>query len=445
MKIGININKLVVVIGWIVIVYIGFVGAQTQIGADIEGEAVDDSSGFSVSLNTDGSIVAIGAIRNSGSFEEAGHVRIYENMSGAWTQIGADIDGEAGGDHSGISVSLNADGSIVAIGASGNDGNGSFAGHVRVYENVSGVWTQIGNDIDGEASEDSSGVSISLNADGSIVAIGANGNDGNGTRAGHVRVYENVSGVWTQIGNDIDGEAPDNESGWSVCLNADGSIVVIGAPGNDGNGSAAGHVRVYENISGTWTQIGADIDGEIWGEDFGYLVSINADGSIIAIGTRVHSSSDPDHVRIYENNSNSWVQVGADINGDTPGDFNGISASINDQGNIVAIKVIQTGRVRIYENLSGTWTQLGEDIFVEECIDFYGHSISLSGDGATVAIGVPISMGHVIVYSVPYSVPTLASWGVIGLIILLFTSMLLNVRSEDNLNMQIAHPLTKAD
>ena len=40
-------------------------------------------------------------------------------------QIGAEIDGEADGDFSGIAVSLSADGSRVAIGAELNDGNGS--------------------------------------------------------------------------------------------------------------------------------------------------------------------------------------------------------------------------------------------------------------------------------------------------------------------------------
>ena len=34
----------------------------------------------------------------------------------------------------GISVSLSSDGSRLAIGADGNDGNGLDAGHVRVYE-----------------------------------------------------------------------------------------------------------------------------------------------------------------------------------------------------------------------------------------------------------------------------------------------------------------------
>ena len=36
-----------------------------------------------------------------------------------WTQVGADIDGEAAGDHSGFSVSMSSDGTRVAIGAYG--------------------------------------------------------------------------------------------------------------------------------------------------------------------------------------------------------------------------------------------------------------------------------------------------------------------------------------
>ena len=74
-------------------------------------------------------------------------MRIYENSNGTWTQIGSDIDGEDFDDHSGNSVSLSGDGTVVAIGAYDNDGNGSDSGHVRVYENNNGTWTQIGSAI----------------------------------------------------------------------------------------------------------------------------------------------------------------------------------------------------------------------------------------------------------------------------------------------------------
>ena len=82
-----------------------------------------------------------------------------------------------------------------------------------------------------------------------IVAIGAHDNDGNGSNSGHVRVYRVFGSSWSQLGADIDGEAAGDYSGYSVSLSSDGTIVAIGAPDNDGNGSNSGHVRVYEYSS----------------------------------------------------------------------------------------------------------------------------------------------------------------------------------------------------
>ena len=222
----------------------GVVSASTsidQIGSDIDGEATGDLSGYSVSLSDDGTIVAVGAY---GHAEQTGCVRVYQYSGGAWSQMGADIDGEATGDSSGKSVALSADGTIIAVGARYNDGNGADAGHVRVYQYSGGAWSKLGSDIDGEAADDDSGWSVALSADGTIVAVGAPYNDGNGADAGHVRVYQYSSGAWSQLGSDIDGDWQGNNSGWSIALSADGTIVAVGAPNNNGNGTESGHVRV---------------------------------------------------------------------------------------------------------------------------------------------------------------------------------------------------------
>jgi hypothetical protein len=50
------------------------------------------------------------------------------------------------------------------------------------------------------------------------------------------------------VGADIDGEAASDISGYSVSLSSDGKTVAIGAPGNDGNGSGSGHVRIFQWI-----------------------------------------------------------------------------------------------------------------------------------------------------------------------------------------------------
>ncbi len=51
----------------------------------------------------------------------SGHIRIYRlsDDGESWERIGGDIDGDAAGDYSGYSVSLSANGTIVAIGAMG--------------------------------------------------------------------------------------------------------------------------------------------------------------------------------------------------------------------------------------------------------------------------------------------------------------------------------------
>ncbi|MCG2612464.1 T9SS type A sorting domain-containing protein [Flavobacterium sp. SM15] len=49
---------------------------------------------------------------------------------------------------------------------------------------------QIGSDINGELSDDRSGRSVSMSANGTIVAIGASYADGIGTNSGNVRVYD---------------------------------------------------------------------------------------------------------------------------------------------------------------------------------------------------------------------------------------------------------------
>ena len=72
--------------------------AQTQLGNDIDGEAAGDQSGQSISIDSDGDRVAIGAYYNDGTDTNAGHVRVYEYSSGSWSKLGSDLDFEGRGD-----------------------------------------------------------------------------------------------------------------------------------------------------------------------------------------------------------------------------------------------------------------------------------------------------------------------------------------------------------
>ena len=355
----------------------------------------------------------LGPLHDGGYY--AGHVRVHRQnvTSEEWEQIGQDIDGDYYYDYSGERVSISADGDIVAIAATGNDGNSTNAtdvGHVRVFKYdasySNGRWVQMGQDIDGVYSYGYSGDGLSLSADGTTVGIGA---PNSLYQKGHTSVYKyNVAtGQWKQKGQDIEGEASYDNSGGSVSISSDGNRVAIGAFGNDGDtyysGKDLGHVRIYLYIdsSDRWEQLGQDIDGESY-DGSGASVSLSSDGSRVAVGAPL-SSNDSGYysgvARIYKYyNSGQWEQIGQDINGENDYDASGYSISLSADGSRVVIGAprnsndngFYSGHARVYEyNNSGQWEQIGKDLDGQDDNDSSGESVSISADGNTVAVGAP--------------------------------------------------------
>ena len=263
------------------------------LGEDIIGEELGDEFGESVSVSDDGQSVAVGADDNDGNGTMSGSVRIYhfEDNMRSWEQIGRDIDGDGADDHSGLSVSLS--GATVAIGAPFNDHNGDDSGHVRVHQlNSDGSsWEQLGHDFGGDEKHDFFGNSVALSSDGKTLAIGAPGNWNSAEEGllGYVRVFylNDTTSSWEQVGQDIRGESSGDYFGFSLALSADGKTLAVGAYANDNdNSDESGHVRVYRIYDAIWTQIGDDIDGESAFDEAGYSVSLSADGNTVAIGSR---------------------------------------------------------------------------------------------------------------------------------------------------------------
>jgi len=273
-----------------------------KLGQTIPGTSANDKSGYSVSLSYDGKIVAIGAYNKNSS---RGQTCVYKlgltgtsSGSTGWIQLGQNINGEYVGDQSGYSVSLSSDGTSLAIGAIYNKSeSGVTGGQCRVYKlGLTGTspgstgWIKMYQDIEGEFETDQSGYSVSLSGDGNIVAIGAPYNKGtsNFGYQGQCRVYqlgltgETGTTGWVQLGQDIDGETGGDYSGWSVSLSTNGKKVAIGAPGTN-----LGRCRIYQLglTGGTtgWIQQGQDITGKSESSS-GHVVSLSGDGTIVAIG-----------------------------------------------------------------------------------------------------------------------------------------------------------------
>lgn len=335
-----------------------------------------------------------------------------------WAQIGGDIDGNAAGDRSGTSVSSNGDGSIVAISAVYAKTNaGVQTGSVRIYQRSNNGWTQLGEEIIGDAAWDEVGTSVSLSADGFTVAIGMKKADNNIVDTGRVRVYHYTNGAWTKLGQDING--PDHHYtdkysmfGFSVSISADGSIVAIGAyqaKYNQNNNDQRGSVQVYKYTNSAWTQIGGTLIGQQHNGRFGHSVSLSSDGTVLAVGEHGNTVG---HVQVYQYSNSEWTQLGENIDGETSSDNHGHSVSLNTDGTIVACAGIlhsnAIGFVRVFEYINGAWTQLGEkmegEAYADSTTQNVKESVSINADGNIVAFGARgndatgTDAGHVRVY-----------------------------------------------
>jgi len=173
-------------------------------------------------------------------------VKVYEFTGTGLAQRGSAIVATAAGDSFAWSMAISDNGSRLAIGAPYGDAGGTDRGYVRVYNWTGSAWSQLGSDIAGVNNYDYAGWSVDISSDGSRVVVGLRGADTNGSNSGATRIYDWSGTDWEQVGNDIDGAASNDYSGSDVAISGDGARVAIGAPGNDDAGADAGQVRVFE-------------------------------------------------------------------------------------------------------------------------------------------------------------------------------------------------------
>jgi hypothetical protein len=139
----------------------------------------------------------------------------------------------------------------------------------------------------------------------------------------------------------------------------DTNTVAIGAPSNDGAGNNSGHVRIYSWNGSTWVQKGADIDGESAADFSGNAVSM-PDANTVAIGARDNRNY-AGHTRIYKWNGSAWIQKGTDIDGE-PSNRSGWSVSMPDSNTLAIGAPLNSnagygaGHVRVFQWNSSTNT-----------------------------------------------------------------------------------------
>ena len=202
----------------------------TQLGSEIVGEP-GEQSGAAISISADGSIMAVGY-----HSWIKGQVKIYKYdlEDNSWDQIGNTISGDENNfDNLGFegSISLSSDGSIIAVGNNRSSWQSELGGEVKIYKynSTSNNWDQLGDDIDDNFIGNEFGSKVKLSNDGNTVAISKN------DEKGLVKVfqYSPEEEIWSKIGSDLRGTRAGDNFGTSIDLSDDGSIIIVGSPGYD--------------------------------------------------------------------------------------------------------------------------------------------------------------------------------------------------------------------
>jgi len=257
----------------------------TQIGTDMFDDYTNSSFGAALSLSYAGEKLAVGAP----DFDNHGRVFIYECNYNECNQLGIPIDGFGVGFNFGHSVSLSAQGNVIAIGAPSNR---QSPGYAVVFRYHGGYWHQHGNKLPNVELDETFirrfGWALSLSGDGTRLAVGSPDS------LGQVYVYL-FDGEWKDesanlvelIVNKTHAENITNltetyDFGFSLALSYNGRFLIIGCPQIESNSSGLSVVYQYSN--GLWMSHGDLLSGVENGEMFGYSVAINVDGSFIAIG-----------------------------------------------------------------------------------------------------------------------------------------------------------------
>mmetsp|Transcript_7796 Transcript_7796/g.11548 ORF Transcript_7796/g.11548 Transcript_7796/m.11548 type:complete len:1061 (+) Transcript_7796:217-3399(+) len=272
---------------------------------------------------------------------------------------------------------------------------------------------QIGQDItfDGISSGSAAVFRYEASGDASTIVLGKYKTDinqkYNETAPGIMSImkYNSTERKWLES-IQLQGNDASEKFGKGLATNADGSVVAIGTPSDDG---FFGNVKVVQFIQqlNEWQQFGQTFRGES-GHTLGKQVDMADDGSRIAISSP-RSEVVKGSIKVFDMDAStqSWVQVGQTISGEMNDFLGSISLKLSPKDGSRLFfsreNFIDTPfRLDMYEfnNMSKEWNQVGDVIALPTAAE--RNPLAINGDGSRIAVSSyshdPDSNGEVTVY-----------------------------------------------
>ena len=310
------------------------------------------------------------------------------------------------------------------------------ATHYKLMENPDGVsgFTQVGNDISQGAQSVDHVVPLYARLNGQYILQSCN--TAGCTDSASITISDTLVDAigYFKAGNTEVGDV----FGRAVNLSGDGNTLAVGAYGEDSNttgvdstsnddGAAneSGAVYVFTRTGTSWLEqayVKASNTGS--GDEFGFSVSLSADGNTLAVGAYLEDSNttgvdstpnddgsadDSGAVYVFTRTGTVWAEQ-AFVKASNTGtrDYFGAAVSLSADGNTLAVGAYledsnttgvnstpiddgsadNAGAVYVFSRTGTAWAQ---QAYVKAsntgAVDSFGTAVSLSGDGNTLAVG----------------------------------------------------------
>jgi len=266
--------------------------------------------------------------------------------------------------------SVSASGDRLLVGASGDDANVGNSGSAYIFTHDGITWAEEAKLIASDgATNDYFGHSVSLSGDYAL--IGAIGDDDNGSESGSAYVFHFDGSNWVEEAKltASDGAAIDH-FGESVSLS--GNYALVGAPYDDDNGTASGSAYIFHFDGSNWAdEMKLTASDGAASDYFGESVSLSGDYALI--GTFFGGST-----YVFHFDGSTWVEETKLIAG---------GSEVSLSGNYALIGTLSDS-ASIFHFDGSTWVEEAKLAASDGTgSDGFGHSVSLSGNYAL--IGAP--------------------------------------------------------
>ena len=339
---------------------------------------------FASSVATSGDLAVVGVVEDDDQGSASGSAYVYRWGGSAWNEEQKLLASDgAASDKFGWSLSVS--GNVVVIGAPYDDDNGSSSGSAYVFRYVDSTWVEEQKLLpaDGAAS-DKFGYSVAVV--GNAVVVGAYGDDDNGSSSGAAYVFRFEGSSWIREQKLLPADGASSDF-FGIGVSVSDDVIVVGANKDDDNGTNSGAAYAFRHDGASWVEEAKLLASD--GAAYDYLGrSVSVSGEVAIVGAYNDADNGPasGSAYVFHFDGVSWVEEAKLLASDgTESDEFGLTVSVSGNVAVVGAHLNEemgdfSGAAYVYRFDGATWTESVKLLASDAYhLDEFGNAVAVSG------------------------------------------------------------------